>query len=199
MVAWPRSDATAGDRLGTAESTFFRASCELARLVLGAAAAPRLETGFLRSEPAQKSFTTASAMTRSTLWPLFIIIGSCAGLLPRPWHVRGALPQPYTSIDVAQARRATRSGAQATRRVKRGGALHATPVGAGGGSGRARCRAGRVVGRTDRIGYRAHLIQSLSATRGSSAVTTGLDCDVCGWATKADCASSGTGARLDMR
>ena len=74
-------------------------------------------------------------MTKSTLWLLFIIIGSCAGLLPRSLPVRGAVPQPYTSIDIAQ--RATRSGAQAARRVKRGGALQATPVGAGGGGGRA--------------------------------------------------------------
>ena len=54
-----------------------------------------------------------------------------------PWRPP-RLPTPSASIDVTQARREpTRTGAQATRRVKRGGALQATPVGAGGGGGRA--------------------------------------------------------------
>ena len=76
-------------------------------------------------------------MTRWSICQLFIIFGSCTGLLPRSLRVRGTLPHPCASIDIAQARRATRSGAQAARRVTRGGALQATPVGAGGGSGRA--------------------------------------------------------------
>ena len=54
-----------------------------------------------------------------------------------PWRTP-RLPTHSASIDVTQARReSTRAGAQATRRVKRGGALQATPVGAGGGGGRA--------------------------------------------------------------
>ena len=55
------------------------------------------------------------------------------------------------------------------------------------------------MGSANRVSYRNQLNQSLSATRGSSAVTIGLDSDVCGCATKADCTSSGTGERLDMR
>ena len=54
-----------------------------------------------------------------------------------PWRPP-RLPTKSASIDVTQARREpTRTGAQAARRVKRGGALQATPVGAGGGGGRA--------------------------------------------------------------
>ena len=54
-----------------------------------------------------------------------------------PWRTP-RLPTHSASIYVTQARHEpTRSGAQATRRVKRGGALQATPVGAGGGGGRA--------------------------------------------------------------
>ena len=76
-------------------------------------------------------------MMTSWICRLLIISSSCAGLLPQTLRVRALPQQPCASIDLAQARRATRTGAQAARGVKRGGALQATPVGAGGGSGRA--------------------------------------------------------------
>ena len=68
------------------------------------------------------------------LGPLLLISTSNALV---PWRTPRLLT-PSASIDVTQARHEpTRTGAQAARRVKRGGALQATPVGAGGGGGRA--------------------------------------------------------------
>ena len=66
---------------------------------------------------------------RPVLHLLLCLFSSTAALVP--WRTPRL---PFASIDVAQARH---SGAQAARRVKRGGALQATPVGAGGGGGRA--------------------------------------------------------------
>mmetsp|Transcript_9836 Transcript_9836/g.26129 ORF Transcript_9836/g.26129 Transcript_9836/m.26129 type:complete len:170 (-) Transcript_9836:79-588(-) len=64
-----------------------------------------------------------------------LLLTTSAALVP--WRTP-RLPTHSASIYVTQARHEpTRSGAQAARRVKRGGALQATPVGAGGGSGRA--------------------------------------------------------------
>ena len=64
-----------------------------------------------------------------------LLLTTSAALVP--WRTP-RLPTPSASIDITQAHREpTRTGAQAARRVKRGGALQATPVGAGGGSGRA--------------------------------------------------------------
>ena len=66
---------------------------------------------------------------------VLLLLTTTAALVP--WRTP-RLPTPSASIDVTQARREpTRTGAQAARRVKRGGALQATPVGAGGGGGRA--------------------------------------------------------------
>ena len=66
---------------------------------------------------------------------VLLLLTTTAALVP--WR-SPRLPTKSASIDVVQARRGTtRSGAQAARRVKRGGALQATPVGAGGGGGRA--------------------------------------------------------------
>ncbi len=68
------------------------------------------------------------------LGPL-LLLSTTAALVP--WRTP-RLPTPSASIDITQAHREpTRTGAQAARRVTRGGALQATPVGAGGGSGRA--------------------------------------------------------------
>ena len=58
------------------------------------------------------------------LYLLLCLFSSSAALVP--WRTP-RLPSTSARIDVAQA----------ARRVKRGGALQATPVGAGGGSGRA--------------------------------------------------------------
>ena len=69
---------------------------------------------------------------RPVLYLLLCLFSSTAALVP--WRTPLPTPSPCAHIDVAQARR---SGAQAARRVKRGGALQATPVGAGGGGGRA--------------------------------------------------------------
>ena len=72
---------------------------------------------------------------RPVLYLLLCLFSSTAALVP--WRTP-RLPTHSASIYVTQARHEpTRSGAQAAWRVKRGGALQATPVGAGGGSGRA--------------------------------------------------------------
>jgi len=63
---------------------------------------------------------------RPVLYLLLCLFSSTAALVP--WR-SPRLRTPCASIDV--------SGAQAVRQVTRGGALQATPVGAGGGSGRA--------------------------------------------------------------
>ena len=60
---------------------------------------------------------------RPVLYLLLCLFSSTAALVP--WRTR--LPSTSPRIDVAQA----------ARRVTRGGALQATPVGAGGGGGRA--------------------------------------------------------------
>ena len=62
---------------------------------------------------------------------VLLLLTTTAALVP--WRTP-RLPTHSASIYVTQARR---SGAQAVRQVTRGGALQATPVGAGGGSGRA--------------------------------------------------------------
>jgi multidrug transporter EmrE-like cation transporter len=61
---------------------------------------------------------------RPVLYLLLCLFSSTAALVP--WRTP-RLPHTSARIDVAQA----------ARRVKRGGALQATPVGAGGGGGRA--------------------------------------------------------------
>ena len=72
---------------------------------------------------------------RPVLYLLLCLFSSTAALVP--WRTP-RLPTHSASIYVTQARHEpTRSGAQAAWRVKRGGALQATPVGAGGGGGRA--------------------------------------------------------------